>query len=152
MPAEVAVCGDTELLRLDAEGQPAGASLSFRGALRLQPLDAASTFGVFDVAHGAGYFWAGREHRYYRGVAELRPQAAKGVTLVNELGMEAYLLSVVPSEAWAQWPAESLKAQAASIAVHNKLPMPKQNPNGRRGIFLVKLLAGRNDSIALGNC
>jgi SpoIID/LytB domain protein len=101
-----------ELRRLDGEGKPAEAALSFRQPLRLQPLDETSTFGVFDVSNGAGYFWAGREHRYYRGALELRPEAAKGVTLVNELGMEAYLLSVVPSEAWAQWPAEALKAQA----------------------------------------
>ena len=56
--------------------------LRFDGVLRLEPLDPASTFGLFQVDHGAGYFWAGQEDRYYRGVLELRP-APKGLTLVN---------------------------------------------------------------------
>jgi peptidoglycan hydrolase-like amidase len=86
--------------------------LSFSQILRLQPLDDGSTFGLYDVDHGAGYFWAEKEDRYYRGVAELRPQKARGLTLVNELGMEAYLVSVVPSEAPSYWPSAALEAQA----------------------------------------
>lgn len=92
----------------------AGEALRFSSVLRLEPLDAASTFGLHDVDHGTGYWWAGKEDRYYRGSAELRPQAAGGITLVNELGLEAYLLSVVPSEMPATWPLESLKAQAVA--------------------------------------
>lgn len=87
-------------------------AVKFSEVLRLVPLDPGSTFGLFDVAAGAGYFWASQEDRYYRGIAELRPQHADGVTLVNELGMEAYLRSVVPSEAPPHWPAAALQAQA----------------------------------------
>jgi SpoIID/LytB domain protein len=86
--------------------------LVFSDVLRLQPLDPGSTFGLHDVDHGAGYFWAGKEDRYYRGLAELRPQGAQGTTLVNELGLEAYLLSVVPSEIPSHWPEAALQAQA----------------------------------------
>jgi len=88
--------------------------LKFSRAVRLLPLEAGSTFGLFDVDAGAGYFWAGKEDRYYRGIAELRPQGATGMTLVNELGLEAYLLSVVPSEAPPYWPAAALQAQAVA--------------------------------------
>ena len=105
--------------RQDAQGwqlRPLGpadgrAPLRFNGVLRLEPLDPSSTFGLFQVDHGAGYFWAGQEDRYYRGALELRPSPA-GLTLVNELGLESYLLSVVPSEAPARWPAAALRAQA----------------------------------------
>jgi SpoIID/LytB domain protein len=91
-----------------AKGQP---PLRFDGVLRLEPVDPSTTFGLFQVDHGAGYFWAGQEDRYYRGALELRP-APTGLTLVNELGLESYLLSVVPSEAPARWPAAALRAQA----------------------------------------
>jgi SpoIID/LytB domain protein len=87
------------------------ADLAVGQVLRLIPLAPESTFGLFEVDHGAGYFWAGKQDRYYRGVLELRP-GAQGITLVDELGLEAYLLSVVPSEARARWPAAALQAQA----------------------------------------
>lgn len=78
---------------------------------RLVPVDGGSTFGLFEVAHGAGYFWADRQDRYYRGILELRASAT-GITLVDELGLEAYLLSVVPGEVPASWPVAALRAQA----------------------------------------
>lgn len=101
--------GGWELHPLSPSAAPA---LRFADVLRLRPLDPQATFGLHNVGHGEGYFFAGREDRYYRGLIELRPQGATGMTLVNELGLEAYLLSVVPGEIRAQWPVESLKAQA----------------------------------------
>lgn len=81
------------------------------GPLRLRPVDPACTFGLFDVSHGSGYFFAGRGDRYYRGLLEIsdRPE---GLLVVDELGLEAYLCSVVPSEIPASWPVETLGAQA----------------------------------------
>jgi SpoIID/LytB domain protein len=104
--------GGWELQRADNARGKIAAPLRFSDVLRLHPVDDSSTFGLHAVDAGAGYFWASKEDRYYRGLAELRPQGAKGVTLVNELGLESYLLSVVPSEIRPQWPAEALKAQA----------------------------------------
>lgn len=101
--------GGWELHALSPSAAPA---LRFADVLRLRPLDPEATFGLHDVGHGSGYFFAGREDRYYRGLIELRPQGATGMTLVDELGLEAYLLSVVPGEIRAHWPVESLKAQA----------------------------------------
>ncbi len=99
---------------------PLEAPVLFSGVLRLKPLQAGSTFGLYDVDHGAGYFWATKEDRYYRGVAELRPQRARGITLVNELGLESYLLSVVPSEVpcpagpWRPWRPRPSAARTAA--------------------------------------
>lgn len=109
--ARLANGGGWELRPLSPSGE---AALKFSEVLRLAPLDPTSTFGLFDVPAGTGYFWASQEDRYYRGLAELRPQRAKGLTLVNELGLEAYLLSVVPSEAPPHWPAAALEAQAVA--------------------------------------
>lgn len=49
-----------------------------------------------------------------RGKLEIRPPAAKsrGLELVNELPLDAYIMGVVPSEVPASFPAECLKAMA----------------------------------------
>ena len=47
----------------------------------------------------------------YRGHMELRKEK-KGIALINEVSLEEYLYSVVPSEMPASYPAEALKAQA----------------------------------------
>jgi stage II sporulation protein D len=81
------------------------------GPLRLRPLDPASTFGLFNVEHGSGFFFAGNENRYYRGLLEIS-ERPEGLLIVDELGMESYLSSVVPSEVPASWSAAALRAQA----------------------------------------
>jgi stage II sporulation protein D len=106
--AALGATGGWELRPLSGAAKP----LNFSQVTRLLPLQAGSTFGVYDVDNGAGYFWAGKEDRYYRGVLELRPQGAQGLTLVNELGLEAYLCSVVPSEMPPYWEGAALQAQA----------------------------------------
>jgi len=53
--------------------------------------------------------------RLYRGALVIRPHSASkvnGVDLVNNIELEDYLLSVVPSEMPSLWPIEALKAQA----------------------------------------
>ncbi|HTB22242.1 MAG TPA: SpoIID/LytB domain-containing protein [bacterium] len=81
------------------------------GPLRLRPLDPSSTFGLFGVEHGGGYFFAGSEDRYYRGLLEIS-ERPDGLLVVDELGLESYLCSVVPSEVPASWSAAALRAQA----------------------------------------
>src|SRR5665213_772965 len=88
----------------------AGASV-LAGPLRLRPLDPATTFGLFGVEHGTGYFFAGSGDRYYRGLLEISARSG-GLLVVNELGMEAYLSSVVPSEVPSSWAPDALRAQA----------------------------------------
>jgi SpoIID/LytB domain protein len=106
--ATAGASGTWTLAALDAK---TAAPRVLAGALRLQPLDPSCTFGLFEVDHGAGYFFARRDDSYYRGALEITP-TAEGLTVINELGMESYLLSVVPSEVPHTWPMAALKAQA----------------------------------------
>ena len=92
--------------------------LRFREKIRLEQDHPESTIRLFDVAHGAGYFWASTEDRYYRGDLELYPRGVKGVTVINRVNMEEYLMGVVPSEIPPTWPEEALKAQAIAARTH----------------------------------
>ena len=50
----------------------------------------------------------------YRGALEIRTAAGSGLNAINALGMEDYLLGVVPSESPSSWPAAALQAQAVA--------------------------------------
>lgn len=79
--------------------------------------DPSATFIVYDLNAGQGYFWARREDRQVRGELEVlnRPN---GLTLVNELDVESYLVAVVPSEVYASMHPETLKAQAIAARTY----------------------------------
>ena len=64
--------------------------------------------GPLVFAPGADPLSVGR--RAYRG--SLRVSAAGSVRVVNTIGLESYLMGVVPSEMPDRWPAEALQAQA----------------------------------------
>lgn len=86
--------------------------------LRLVYEEPSDTTIVFDLAFGHGQFSAGREDRSYRGDMEFLPgpvaETMNGFTLVNEVNVEEYLYSVVPSEMPASWPEAALEAQAVA--------------------------------------
>ena len=50
----------------------------------------------------------------YRGALELRPGASGGVTAVNALSLDSYVMGVVPGEMPSSWLPEALKAQAVA--------------------------------------
>ncbi len=101
------------LWTLNALGKRDTRVLGFASAITLTPLSASHSVALYDVSYGAGYFWAkAQEDRAFRGSFELRPQGAKGVTVVNLLGLEAWLMGVVPAEILPTWPAQALRAQA----------------------------------------
>lgn len=85
--------------------------------LRIVYDDPAATTIVFDFAHSAGQFAAGREDRAYRGEIEVLPRRS-GFTLVNIVNVEEYLYSVVPSEIPASWPTAALEAQAIAARAY----------------------------------
>ncbi|SIQ69973.1 SpoIID/LytB domain protein [Alkalispirochaeta americana] len=102
------------VLQEEGAGEPL---LRAAGPLRLVYDDPGSTTIVFDLAYGKGQFSAGREDRSYRGDMELFPRPDEGrgeFSLINDLDVEEYLFSVVPSEMPAWWPEEALKAQAVA--------------------------------------
>ncbi|MBU2483335.1 MAG: SpoIID/LytB domain-containing protein, partial [Proteobacteria bacterium] len=67
---------------------------------------------IFENVKNSKNPWIRYSDREYRGAIELYPIAGRGLGIVNIVDMEVYLLGVVPSEVPAQWPYESLKAQA----------------------------------------
>jgi len=69
-----------------------------------------ATFTIYDVTLNKGYFWAKNLDRSFRGYLEILLE--DGLTVVNNINIEEYLYSVVPSEISALAEVESLKAQA----------------------------------------
>lgn len=108
----------------------------FRGAppLRMVPQSPSTTTLVFDVTHSAGQFSGGQENRLYRGHIEFLtpPSGAQPgrFTIVNELSIEEYLYSVVPSEMPAWWPSEALKAQAVAARSYTLHPRRRFESRG----------------------
>lgn len=106
-------------------------SRSFPGAaqLRLERVDPATTWIVLDLDAGRGYFWSFVEDLQVRG--ELIALArSRGLTLVNELDIEEYLLAVVPSEMYASMPFEALKAQAIAARTYTLRSLGRYRERG----------------------
>lgn len=70
-----------------------------------------SSFYVYNINYGQGYFWQGSGNRQYRGNMIIKGEG-DNFTLINQVELTPYLISVVPSEIYASWPEEALKAQA----------------------------------------
>ena len=85
---------------------------SLASPLTIRPLDYVPIL-VHQVEYGADYYWGGRVDMQYRGQLELRANST-GLTAINILPLEAYLMSVVPSEMSAAWPLEALKVQSVA--------------------------------------
>ncbi|HHT25996.1 MAG TPA: SpoIID/LytB domain-containing protein [Firmicutes bacterium] len=86
---------------------------------QLNPTDPGFSSVVYDLETGQGYFFARLEHRRYRGSFELLLTAdSSGMTLVNIVDLESYLLSVVPSEMPASMPTAALEAQAVAARTY----------------------------------
>jgi stage II sporulation protein D len=100
------------------------------GPLEITYSDPAAATMVFDVEFGYGQFGSGREDRSYRGLIRFLTWADRGFTIVNELDIESYLLSVVPSEMPASWPEEALRAQAVAARSYTLAPNPRFHPRG----------------------
>jgi stage II sporulation protein D len=122
--------------------------VTFSGVARLgtQPLDPAKTYNVVRGGSGlvlrdgtkqlfttapplrvdapgggalllSGVSQPGIRNARYRGALELRP-SARGITVVNALGLESYVRGVVSAESPSAWPAEALKAQAVAARTY----------------------------------
>jgi stage II sporulation protein D len=91
--------------------------VSGKAPWQLVPEKPTSTIAVYDMEMGKGYFYARKEHRQYRGSMEALVREG-GITLVNIVDMESYLLSVVPSEMFTSMPLEALKAQAIAARTY----------------------------------
>ena len=81
-------------------------------SLRLSPADFdASRVTVHDVTIGIDFHWQRKEAQQFQGALLIKP-SDDGLTIINELPLEAYLISVISSEMSAACPPESLRAHA----------------------------------------
>lgn len=88
-----------------------------RRDVRLTPVDPAATMILYDLETGQGYFWSTKEDLQVRGSLEFLVKEA-GITVVNLLDIESYLLAVVPSEMYPSMDLEALKAQAIAARTY----------------------------------
>jgi len=97
-------------------------SISPDQTLKISSTNKNNLFALYNIKFGQNYFWGGVENRQYRGDIHLQPITTETVNLINYIDLSSYLLSVVPSEIYASWPQESLKAQsvvARSYIINN---------------------------------
>lgn len=94
-----------EVLKITTESELFGA-----GKLLLKPAVNTGKTALMNVIRS-------QEEPVYRGSLELEKNE-KGITLINELSLEEYLYTVVPSEMPASYSLEALKAQAVSARTY----------------------------------
>jgi SpoIID/LytB domain protein len=88
-----------------------------------------SSFYVYNVNYGQGYFWQGSGNRQYRGNMIIKGEG-KEFTLINQVELTPYLISVVPSEIYASWPMEALKAQAIAARSYTLSNLGRHSSDG----------------------
>lgn len=103
-------------LQLRSDGSH-GETYRFDHDIRLILKDLQDTFILRDLEFGRGYFFARQEDRQVRGDLEFLIRS-EGMTVVNSLDIESYLLAVVPSEMYASMEMEALKAQAIAARTY----------------------------------
>lgn len=71
-----------------------------------------STFAVYDVTIGMRFHWERKQEEIFGGAFLLIASGTDKITVINEISLEDYLLSVISSEMSAASPPEFLKAHA----------------------------------------
>lgn len=71
-----------------------------------------STFTLNDVTIGINFHWERKEDQTFPGALRLLPRGGKGLVVINDVPLEAYLTSVISSEMSAEAPVELLRAHA----------------------------------------
>ncbi|MFW6001186.1 MAG: SpoIID/LytB domain-containing protein [Halanaerobium sp.] len=88
-----------------------------------------SSFYVYNISYGEGYFWQSRGNRQYRGSMIIRAEE-DNFSLINRINLTEYLISVVPSEIYSSWPEESLKAQAVAARSYTLSNLGRHSSQG----------------------
>ncbi|MBL7191572.1 SpoIID/LytB domain-containing protein [bacterium] len=81
---------------------------------RIIPEDEESCVKIYGVRIGTGFHWEETENRIYSGIIEFRLDLEGQLMVVNEVGIDEYLMGVVPAEMPSSFPLEALKAQAVA--------------------------------------
>jgi len=96
----------------------------FTSEATLTPVDAStSAFTLDDITIGIGFHWERKERQSFLGSLRIVKRAG-GLTAVNDVSLEDYVLSVISSEMSASCPLELLKAHA--VISRSWLLYPKQ--------------------------
>ena len=99
----------------------------FTSEISLVPSDPASSgFAVPDMTIGIGFHWERQERQVFRGPLRIIKKAG-GLTLINDVSLEEYVISVISSEMSASCPIELLKAHA--VISRSWLWFPKARPS-----------------------
>jgi len=103
--------GTSFYIKSPGEAKPLEVPIKKGTKLYFVPENKNATFTIFDVTIDKGYFWANNKDRSYRGSLKIAAED-QGFRLTNEINLEEYLYSVVPSEIGSRANIEALKAQA----------------------------------------
>jgi peptidoglycan hydrolase-like amidase len=96
----------------------------FSSEITLTPSDvSSSSFALDDVTIGIGFHWERKERQVFRGALRMI-QRPEGLTVINDVPLEEYVMSVVSSEMSASCPLELLKAHA--VISRSWLRYPKE--------------------------
>jgi stage II sporulation protein D len=91
--------------------EESGQELFFRQQILAQP-EGDATFSISDVTIGVNFHWERRRQETFRGDLRVLASSDNTLTVINEIGLEEYLASVIASEMSAAAPLEFLKAHA----------------------------------------
>ncbi|MDE6486369.1 MAG: SpoIID/LytB domain-containing protein [Muribaculaceae bacterium] len=97
-----------------SDGEVVSGPVRFEGLteeMTFEPETADAVFEVKDVVIGVDFHWERRENQQFAGALTLRP-APGGIIVINRLGVESYLRSVISSEMSATSSPELLRAHA----------------------------------------
>jgi len=113
----------------DSEGKTYnGGRHRFTSDVALTPVDATdSAFALDDVTIGIGFHWERKERQVFRGALRVISRA-EGLTVINDVPLEEYVMSVISSEMSATCPLELLKAHA--VISRSWLLFPQDAPSG----------------------
>ncbi|MFC1521661.1 SpoIID/LytB domain-containing protein [Elusimicrobiota bacterium] len=103
----------------------------FNGPIVIKTETSTSTILVHGVKFGHGFSWEGSQDREYRDLLEIIPDKRAGIIMVNDIVVEEYLYSVLPSEMPISSPPEAFKAQAI-VARTDTLFRKKRNMMHKR--------------------
>jgi SpoIID/LytB domain protein len=100
-----------------------------------------ATFAIYDVTIGVNFHWERKQEETFRGALRFIASGIDKITVINEIALEEYLVSVISSEMSAASPLEFLKSHAivsrswlmATLSQKEKKPpspAPKQAQTG----------------------
>ena len=105
----------------------------FTSEVTLTPSELTSaTFALDDVTIGFGFHWERKERQLFRGAFRLLKREA-GLTVINDVSLEDYVVSVISSEMSASCPLELLKAHAVISRSWLKFPQAHQSRSQPEG-------------------